>query len=193
MTGILGKKIGMTRVIQEDGTVIPVTVVECQPNIITRIKTEENDGYKALVLGLEPLKKPKKTRKFRHLKEIRVNENADYKIGDQINTQILDGLEVVTITGISRGKGFQGVIKRHNFSSGPSSHGSHHHREPGSIGQCAKPGRVNKGKKMAGRMGCDQVTRKNMTLVQIDHEKSLVAIKGPIPGAPGSLVIIKCI
>lgn len=182
----------MTRVIQEDGTVVPVTVVECTANTISAVKTADKHGYNALVLGFSPLKKEKKTKKYQHLKEIRVEDTSSFEVGKEIDTKILEGIETVSITGVSKGKGFQGVIKRHNFSRGPETHGSHHHREPGSIGQCAKPGRVNKGKKMAGRMGTDQVTRKKVKVVQIDHDKSLVALKGSVPGAPGSLVIIKC-
>lgn len=193
MTGILGTKIGMTRVILEDGTMVPVTVIECKSNLVTGIKTPEKDGYSAMVLGFGPLKKPSKTKKFRHLREIALadNEVGSIKAGDEISTQILDGSKTVTLIGVSKGKGFQGVIKRHNFSSGPESHGSHHHREPGSIGQRAKPGRVNKGKRLPGRMGCEQRTLKKVEIVKIDHQNALVAVKGPVPGAPGGLVVIK--
>ena len=188
MPGILGKKIGMTRVFQDDGRVIPITVVECTPNEVTQEKTAEKDGYPAIVLGFSKLKKPKKTRKFHYSKEFKTEE--EFKKGDKVTLDSLKEVEAVKITATSKGKGFQGVIKRHNFSRGPESHGSHHHRKPGSIGACAKPGRVHKGKKLPGRMGTDKVTLRSVKVAYLDVEKNLIGLKGPIPGPAGSLVIL---
>jgi large subunit ribosomal protein L3 len=186
MSGILGKKVGMTRLIQDDGRVIPVTVVECPPNTITQVKTVDKDGYPAIVLGFSELKKPTKTKKFKHVKEFKVEEGAEFTVTLENFLEI----KLVKITAISKGKGFQGVIKRHNFSRGPETHGSHHHREPGSIGACAKPGRVAKGKKMPGRMGTDQVTVRKVKIAHLDPSKNLIALKGAVPGPNGGLVII---
>lgn len=193
MSGIIGKKLGMTRLIEDDGRVIPVTVVICEPNEITQVKTTEKDGYPALVLGFSALKKPTKTKKFKHLKEFRISdgETENYKKGDMVTVESLQEVGVVNITATSKGKGFQGVIKRHNFSRGPETHGSHHHREPGSIGACAKPGRVAKGKKLPGRMGGAQTTIKKVKVAQVNSEKHLICLKGAVPGPNGSVVIIK--
>lgn len=189
MTGILGKKLGMTRVIQDDGSVIPITVVQCEPNTVTQIKTTEKDGYPAVVLGFAELKKPTKTRKFSHLKEFKV-ENTELKKGDKVTVESFEEGELVKVTGVSKGKGFQGVIKRYNFGRGPMSHGSHHHREPGSVGGCAKPGKIQRGKKLPGRMGTDTVTLRGMKIALIDKKNNLLGIKGPLPGANKSLIII---
>lgn len=191
MPGILGKKIGMTRVYNDEGCVIPLTVIQCTPNTVVQVKTVEKDGYPAVVLGFDALKKPSKNRKFRHLREFRISDEGSLKAGDEVKVDIFEDSEWVKVTSISKGKGFQGVIKRHNFSRGPETHGSHHHREPGSIGASARPARVHKGKKMPGRMGCDQITLKNVEIVYRDPEKNLIGIKGPISGSKGSLVIIR--
>jgi large subunit ribosomal protein L3 len=193
MSGILGKKLGMTRIFQDDGRVIPITVVKCDPNEVTQIKTVEKDGYPAIVLGFSKLKKPSKTRKFNHLKEFKIAEEEaeNYKKGDQITLENLQETEIVKVTSISKGKGFQGVIKRHNFSRGPESHGSHHHREPGSIGACAKPGRVHKGKKLPGRMGGERTTLSKVKIAYIDPKKNIIGLKGPVPGPNGGLVILR--
>jgi len=192
MSGIIGKKIGMTRLVQDDGRVIPVTVVECQPNTITQIKTADKDGYPAIVLGFSKLKKPTKTKKFRVQKEFRVEEDQleNFKKGDEITVEKLNEVEKVKIMAYSKGKGFQGVIKRHNFSRGPESHGSHHHREPGSIGACTKPGRVAKGKKLPGRMGNAKITLKNIDIAYRDPKKHVIALKCPVPGPNGAVVYI---
>lgn len=192
MPGILGKKIGMTRLIQDDGRVIPLTVVHCEGNQVVQIKTVEKDGYPAVVLGFGALSRPTKNRKFRYCREFRLPEgDSSLKTGDLLGVDQFEASEKVKVTGTSKGKGFQGVIKRHNFSRGPETHGSHHHREPGSIGARAKPGRVHKGKRMAGRMGNDTVTLKQTEIVYLDAAKQLIGIKGPVPGGNGSLVIIK--
>lgn len=193
MSGIIGKKVGMTRLIQDDGRVIPVTVVECEPNEVLQVKTTEKDGYPAIVLGFSKLKKAKKTKKFYHQKEFRVAEDQleSYKKGDQVTLDKLVEEEIVKITSISKGKGFQGVIRRHNFSRGPETHGSHHHRRPGSIGACAKPGRVAKGKKLPGQMGGKQVSINKVKISHIDPSKNLICLKGAVPGPNGGVVIIR--
>lgn len=190
MPGIIGKKLGMSQVIQDDGRVIPVTYVQCDPNEVVCIKTEEKDGYPAIVLGFDEYKNPSKNKKFKSVKEFRVDNTDEYKKGQKVTLDILNDVEAVTVCSVSKGKGYQGVIKRHNFSRGPETHGSHHHREPGSIGMCAKPGRVIKGKKMPGQMGNAKVTLKNRSVVSLVPGKNIVTIKGPIPGANNGYVYI---
>ena len=190
MPGIIGKKLGMSQVIQDDGRVIPVTFVKCDPNEIVYIKTEEKDGYPAIVLGFDAYKNPSKNKKFKTLKEFRVEDVSGYKKGQEITLESMKEVESVTVTAISKGKGYQGVIKRHKFSRGPETHGSHHHREPGSIGMCAKPGRVIKGKKMPGHMGSQTVTLKDRSGVTLAYEQNVLGIKGPIPGANNTYMYI---
>jgi len=191
MSGIIGKKIGMTRIIQDDGRVIPITVIQCEPNEITQVKTIGKDGYPAIVLGFSKLKKPSKTKKFKHVKEFRIKEGDQYEKGGKISLENFTELEKVNITSISKGKGFQGVIKRHNFSRGPETHGSHHHREPGSVGACTKPGRVAKGKKLPGRMGNASVTIKGARIIKLDAERNIICLSCPIPGPNGGIVTIR--
>ena len=191
MIGILGKKLGMTRVIQDDGRVIPITVVQCEPNEVTQVKTAEKDGYPAVVLGFSALKKPKKTRKFKFQREVKLDEGQEFKKGDLISLKDFNEIKKVFVTATSKGKGFQGVIKRHNFSRGPETHGSHHHREPGSVGACAKPGRVAKGKKLPGHMGNKKVTLKGVEIVYLDAKNNLIGLKGPLPGPNKGLIFIK--
>ncbi len=192
MAGILGKKIGMTRVIADDGGVIPVSVIECKHNEIMHIKTTEKDGYPALILGFDELKKPKKTRKFRHLSEFKIEADSEKKKGEKISVEDFKEVKGVKIIGCSKGKGTAGVIKRHNFSRGPETHGSHHHRQPGSnAGVVTGTGRTPKGKKFAGRMGNDKVTKRNTPLISVDVEKNLLVVKGPIPGSIGSLIRVE--
>ena len=191
MPGIIGKKLGMSQVIQDDGRVIPVTYITCEPNEVVCVKTVDKDGYPAIVLGFDAYKNPSKNKKFKALKEFRVESSDEFKKGQKISVDMLKEVEAVTITGSSKGRGYQGVIKRHNFSRGPETHGSHHHRKPGSIGMCAKPGRVLKGKKMPGHMGNDTVTLKNRPLITVEPSENVIAIKGPLPGAKNSYVYIK--
>lgn len=195
MSGILGKKLGMTRLLQDDGRVIPVTVVQCDPNEIAQVKTVEKDGYPAIVLGFSKLKKPSKTKKFRFVREFKVSEKdlENYKKGDHVTLEALKEVALVKVTSISKGKGFQGVMKKYNFHGGPRSHGSHFMREPGSVGTCAKPGRVHKGKKLPSRMGFEQVTIKRVKVAHLDTEKHIVCLKGAVPGPNGGLVTIKTI
>lgn len=202
MKGILGRKIGMTQIFTEVGAVVPVTVVEAGPVVVTQIKTVEKDGYNAVQVGFgdvkeKSLNKPQKghlaaanTLK-KHLKEFRVDSVEGYTVGQEIKADLFAAGEMVDVSGISKGKGFQGPIKRHGQSRGPESHGSRYHRRPGSMGACSFPGRVFKNKKLAGHMGSVKVTVQNLEVVRIDAEKNLILVKGAIPGAKGSVVTIK--
>ena len=202
MKGILGKKIGMTQIFTEHGEVIPVTVVEAGPVVVTQIKTTENDGYTAIQVGFQDAKekslnKPQKghlaaanTLK-KHLKEFRVDSVEEYTVGQEIKADLLAAGELIDVTGISKGKGFQGPIKRHGQSRGPETHGSRYHRRPGSMGACSYPGRVFKNKKLAGHMGSVKVTVQNLEVVRVDADKNFILVKGAIPGAKGSVVTIK--
>lgn len=190
MTGLIGKKLGMTRVIQDDGRVIPMTVIQCEPNVIAQIKTVEKDGYPAIVLGFSQLKKPTKTQKFYVLKEFRIKGDEQVKTGDTVTVEMFKEGDVVSVTGTSKGKGFQGVVKRHHMAGGPASHGSHFHREPGSVGARAKPGKILRGKRMAGHMG-DETTTIRTSVVYLDSKKNLVGIKGAVPGGNNGIVSLK--
>jgi large subunit ribosomal protein L3 len=200
--GILGRKIGMTQVFTKSGRLVPVTVVQVDKNVVTQIKTLENDGYEAIQLGFKDTKEKNttkasightnkaKTTPKRFFKEIRgVNVN-EYTLGQEISADVFASGEVVDVTGITKGKGFQGVIKRHNQSRGPMGHGSHYHRRPGSMGTM-RPMRVFKGKKLPGHMGTLTVTIQNLEVVAIDMENGLILVKGNIPGPKQSLVTIK--
>lgn len=201
MKGILGRKIGMTEVFTKDGKLIPVTVVEVTPNIVMQVKTLEKDGYNAIQLGaiekkeknatkpeLGNAKKAKTTPK-RFLKEIRDYE-GEYQIGDKVSADVFVAGEAVDVTGTSKGKGFQGVIKRHNQSRGPMTHGSHYHRGPGSMGTML-PKRVLKGKNLPGHMGMETVTIQNLEIVEVNVEENYILVSGNVPGAKNSLVLIK--
>lgn len=202
MKGILGKKIGMTQIFTEHGEVIPVTVVEAGPVVVTQVKTTENDGYTAIQVGFgdakeKSLNKPQKghlaaanTLK-KHLKEFRVDSVEGYTVGQEIKADLFAAGELIDVTGISKGKGFQGPIKRHGQSRGPESHGSRYHRRPGSMGACSYPGRVFKNKKLAGHMGSVKVTVQNLEVVRVDADKNFILVKGAIPGAKGSVVTLK--
>ena len=202
MKGILGKKLGMTQIFTEEGIVVPVTVVEAGPNVVTQVKTVEKDGYNAIQVGFEDAKekslnKPQKghlaaanTLK-KHLKEFRVDSVEEYTVGQEIKADLFAAGEKIDVTGTSKGKGFQGPIKRHGQSRGPESHGSRYHRRPGSMGACSYPGRVFKNKKLAGHMGSVKVTVQNLEVVRVDADKNFILVKGAIPGAKGSVVTIK--
>jgi len=202
MKGILGKKVGVTQIFDETGNIIPVTVIEAGPCFVTQVKTEERDGYQAIQLGFEEIK-PKRLTKgqlghlrksdlppLRHLREIRVDDVSGYEEGQKIRVSIFDIGDLVDVTGISKGKGFAGVVKRHGFKGGPKTHGqSDRHRAPGSIGHI--PGRVSKGKRMAGHMGNEQVTVQNLRVALVDPERNLLAVKGAVPGARNGLLLIR--
>ena len=201
MKGILGRKVGMTQVFTKDGKLIPVTVVEVEPNVVMQVKTLEKDGYSAVQLGVFE-KSEKKANKAeagrakaanttpkRFLKEIRDVE-ASYNVGDAVGASIFEIGDVVDVTGVTKGKGFQGVIKRHNQSRGPMTHGSHYHRRPGSLGTML-PKRVLKGKKLAGHMGVDTVTIQNLEIIEVNEAENYILVSGNVPGAKNSLVLIK--
>ena len=202
MKGILGKKLGMTQIFTAEGIVVPVTVVEATPNVVTQIKTVEKDGYSAIQVGFEDAKekslnKPQKGHLAaanvlkKHLKEFRVDSVEDFTVGQEIKADLFAAGVIIDVTGISKGKGFQGPIKRHGQSRGPESHGSRYHRRPGSMGACSFPGRVFKNKKLAGHMGSVKVTVQNLEVVRVDADKNLILVKGAIPGAKGSVVTLK--
>nr|WP_291347554.1 50S ribosomal protein L3 [Desulfobacula sp.] len=194
MSALLGKKIGMTNVFSSDGKLVPVTVVQVGPCVVTQLKTKETDGYNALQLGfdekpVEKLNKPmaghlKKAgdKGFRVLREFRTDDLEDVEAGATIGIDVFAVGDKVNISGISKGRGFQGTIKRHGFSRGPETHGSRNHRKPGSIGNSAWPGKVFKGKKLPGHMGTNRETVKNLTIVDIKHEDNLLLVKGAVPG-----------
>ncbi len=202
MKGILGRKIGMTQVFTESGKLIPVTAVYVEPNVVTQIKTKENDGYEAIQLGFDTKREKLATkaiaghtakanttpkRCFKEIKGVDINE---YTVGQEVKADIFTAGEVVDVTGTTKGKGFQGVIKRHGQSRGPMGHGSHYHRRPGSMGTM-RPMRVFKGKKLAGHMGTLTVTIQNLEIVSVDMENNVILIKGNIPGPKQGLVIIR--
>ena len=202
MKGILGKKLGMTQIFTEEGIVVPVTVVEAGPNVVTQVKTVEKDGYNAIQVGFEDAKekslnKPQKGHLAaanvlkKHLKEFRVDAVEEFTVGQEIKADLFAAGEKIDVTGTSKGKGFQGPIKRHGQSRGPESHSSRYHRRPGSMGACSFPGRVFKNKKLAGHMGSVKVTVQNLEVVRVDADKNLILVKGAIPGPKGSMVTIK--
>ena len=200
--GVIGKKVGMTQIFNEEGLAVPVTVIKVDPIVVTQIKTVETDGYNAIQVGTVAAKEKHLTKaqighfaknkleNFRHLQEFRVDNPQDYTVGQQIELSVLSDVQKVDVTGTSIGKGFQGTVKRHNFSRGPMAHGSKNHREPGSIGAGTTPSRVIKGKRMAGNMGNERVTITKLKLVKVDSENSLILIKGSVPGSEGKLVTI---
>jgi len=203
MSALLGKKIGMTNVFSTDGKLVPVTVVQVGPCVVTQVKTKETDGYNALQLGfdekpVEKLNKPmaghlKKTgdKGFRVLREFRTDDAQTIEPGATIGIDMFVIGDRVNISGISKGRGFQGTIKRHGFSRGPETHGSRNHRKPGSIGNSAWPGRVFKGKKLPGHMGTNRETVKNLTIVDIKHDDNLLLVKGPVPGFKTGILEVK--
>ena len=205
MKAILGRKIGMTQIFTEEGKVVPVTVVESGNNVVLRSKTIESDGYNAVQLGFGEVKekhvnkpdmgqfKKAGVAPVKFVREMRLNAPTEYKVGDTVGVDIFAAGELVDVTGTSKGKGFAGGIKRHNFARGPMGHGSKSHREPGSTGAMISGpgGRVLKGKKLPGRMGSEKVTVQRLTIVRVDAERNLILIKGAIPGAKKSFVVIK--
>ncbi|UCF85222.1 MAG: 50S ribosomal protein L3 [Desulfobacteraceae bacterium] len=199
---LFGKKLGMTRHFLEEGRSVPVTVLKIGPCFVIQKKTIEKDGYNAIQIGYEPQKenrvnKPLRghfkaagERYFTHLKEIRVNDPEIFEIGQEIKSDVFGVNELVHVSGTSKGRGFSGVIKRWGFSGGRKTHGSRSHRIPGSIGCSATPGRVQKGKKLPGRMGCQRVTIKNLKVVDVRPEMNVVLVEGAVPGSPNGLVEI---
>lgn len=203
MKAVLGRKIGMTQVFSEDGRLIPVTVVEAGPMVVTQLKTKENDGYTAVQVAYGEVKEKKVNKPMRghfakagvgfkkFVREFRVEDPSAYALAQEIKVDVFEAGEKVDAIGTSKGKGFQGTIKRHNQSRGPMSHGSRYHRGPGSMGAASDPSRVFKGKKLPGHMGAKRVTIQNLEIVRVDAEKNLLLIKGAIPGPKKGLVVIR--
>ena len=201
--GIIGKKVGMTQIFDEKGNVIPVTAIETEGNIVAQIKTVETDGYQSVQLGYGDVKdkhinKPEaghfakaKLPNKKHLREFRLDSVENYKVGDEVKVDIFEAGEKVDIQGTSKGKGFQGVIKRHGQHRGPMGHGSMYHRRPGSMGSTSTPGRVFKGKKLPGQMGKVTVTIQNLEIVKVDTDKNVLLVKGSVPGPKGAILKVK--
>ncbi|MGL0822793.1 50S ribosomal protein L3 [Vibrio vulnificus] len=204
MIGLIGRKVGMTRVFTEDGVSIPVTVIEVEANRVAQVKTLETDGYEAIQVTAGT-KKANRVNKAeaghfakagveagRGLWEFRLENGEEFAVGSELTVELFNEVKKVDVTGTSKGKGFQGTVKRWNFRTQDMTHGnSLSHRAPGSIGQCQTPGRVFKGKKMAGHMGAERVTTQNLEIVRVDAERNLLLIKGAVPGATGGNVIVK--
>ena len=200
---ILGKKLGMTQVFAEDGRVIPVTVVEAGPCVVVQKKTADADGYSAIQVGFGDIReklvnKPMKGHfakaglsAKRHLKELRLADADSYEVGQELKADIFAEGEKVDVSGITKGKGFAGVIKRHNQHRGPMSHGSHYHRGPGSMGACSSPSKVFKGKGLPGHMGATKVTTMNLEVVRVDADRNFILIKGALPGPKGAILTIR--
>ncbi|OFK80309.1 50S ribosomal protein L3 [Anaerosphaera sp. HMSC064C01] len=203
MNGILAKKIGMTQVFEESGNLVPVTVLQAGPMVVVQKKTVETDGYNAIVVGFGEIneKNVNKPRKGqfkkanasykRYLREFKVEDVEKYNLGDEITVEIMDGVEFVDVIGTSKGKGTQGVIKRHGFGRGRESHGSKFHRMPGGMGAATWPGKVFKGHRMMGRMGNERVTVQNLKVVKVDKENGIILIKGAVPGPKKGLITVR--
>ncbi len=202
--GLLGKKLGMTQVWDENNRVVPVTVISAASNVVTQVRSADTDGYTAVQLGFGEVKPTQVTKPLaghfaragvtprRHLVEIRTADAAGYSLGQELSADLFNAGERVDVTGTSKGKGFAGVMKRHGFHGVSASHGSHrNHRKPGSIGGCATPARVFKGLRMAGRMGVETVTTQNLTVHAVDADKGLLLVKGAVPGPKGTVVIVR--
>ncbi len=202
--GLLGTKLGMTQVWDADNKVVPVTVIQAGPCVVTQIRTADNDGYSAVQLGFGAVKAKKVTKPAaghfdkagvtprKHLVELRTADASTYTLGQELNADVFSADDVVDVTGVTKGKGTAGVMKRHGFKGLRASHGVHRkHRAPGSIGGCATPGRVFKGLRMAGRMGADKVTVQNLTVHSVDAERGLILVAGAVPGANGGLVVLR--
>lgn len=200
---ILGRKIGMTQVWNDKDEVVPVTVIQAGPCAVSQVKTVESDGYSAVQIGFGDIKlknvnKPMKghfdkagVKPVRYLREVRVPEGEEHTCGELVTVADFANVAKVDVTGRSKGKGFQGTIKRHNFNSGPTTHGSHFHRTHGSVGQCSTPSRVHKGVKMPGQMGNKRVTVRNLKVVRVDEEQNLILVCGAVPGNNKGLVIVR--
>jgi large subunit ribosomal protein L3 len=197
--GVIGRKVGMTQVFAEDGTMVPVSVLSVEPNTVTEIRTLERDGYTAVQVGAGSARRVSKPRlgqlkglpRVRDVREFRVLDIGGYEVGQTLDVGLFEAGESVDITGLSKGKGFAGTIKRHHFRRGPETHGSDSHRAPGSIGGGTTPGKVFKGTPMAGHMGHERVTIKAATIVRADAERNLLLVRGPVPGPRNALVLVR--
>ena len=201
--GLIGKKLGMTQIFDEQGKVIPVTVIEAGPCVVAQVKTVETDGYNAIQLGFGDVKESKinkpekghfaksKLTPKKHLREFRLDSVENINVGDELKADTFTAGDQLDIQGTSKGKGFQGVIKRHGQSRGPMGHGSMYHRRPGSMGPTSTPGRVFKGKKLPGHMGSQTITIQNLEVVRVDLDKNVILVKGSVPGAKGAKLKLK--
>jgi large subunit ribosomal protein L3 len=201
--GLIGRKLGMTRLFGDDGTVVPVSVIEATPNTVTRLRTLEQDGYAALQLGAgvaRRLTKPaagqfkaldRDRQQPARVREFRVDATDDYEVGQTLDVSLFEVGELVDVTGVSRGKGFAGTIARHNFKRGPKTHGSNNYRQPGSIGAGTTPGRVFKGTPMGGHMGDERVTVKKLRVEKVDAERNLLLLRGAVPGARNAVLLVR--
>ena len=201
--GLIGRKLGMMRVFGDDGRVIPVSVIEALPNTVARIRTEERDGYTALQLGTGTARRltkpvagqlkslPREAQKLATLREFRIEAVEGFELGQRLDVTLFAPGDLVDVTGVSKGHGFTGVIARHGFRRGPKTHGSDHHRAPGSIGAGTFPGRVWKNTRMAGKMGDERVTVKKLSVVRVDGERNLLLVKGAVPGARNATVMVR--
>ena len=200
---LIGKKLGMTQIFEESGKVVPVSVIEAGPCPIVQVKTAEKEGYTAIQIGFDEVKESRISKSEnghfkkanvaprRILREIRVGDASSFKVGDTLDVKVFEGAKIVHVTGISKGKGFAGTIRRHHFQRGRKTHGNKNYREPGSVGASAFPSRTFPGKRLPGRMGGVQRTTRNLTLVQIDAENNLLFVKGSIPGANNGIVFVR--
>lgn len=203
INAIYGRKIGMTQIWDENDNLVPVTVIQAEPNKVCQVKTAATDGYEAVQLGFGTIKEKKVNKPYgghfaklgteptRYLREVRVENASEYHVGDLQTVASFADVKAVDVQGTSKGKGFAGVIKRYGFAGGPGGHGAHFHRAPGSIGQCATPSRVFKGVRLPGHMGCDTVTVRNLKIMRIDEEQNLILVKGAIPGSKNGIVRVR--
>ena len=201
--GLIGKKIGMTQIFDEAGKVIPVTVIEAGPCVVAQVKTDDTDGYTAIQLGFGDIKEKKLNKPTKghftkvnvtpkkHLREFRLDSVEGYTVGQELKADVFTAGDKLDIQGTSKGKGFQGVIKRHGQSRGPMGHGSMYHRRPGSMGPTSTPGRVFKGKKLPGHMGAQTISIQNLEVVRVDLDKNVILVKGSVPGAKGAILKLK--
>lgn len=200
---VFGKKLGMTQLFNDNDEVVAVSVIAVEPNVVTQLRTTDTDGYEAVQLGFGAIKEYKVNKPMaghfkkqgaparRYLREVRVDAASDHKVGEEVGLSAFADVKKVDVTGVSKGKGFAGVMRRYGFAGGPGGHGAHFHRAPGSVGQCATPSRVFKGVRLPGHMGCDRVTVKNLEVVRIDEESNVILVKGAIPGGKNGIVRIR--
>lgn len=203
INAIYGKKIGMTQIWDENDNLIPVTVIQAEPNKVCQVKTTATDGYEAVQLGFGTIKEKKVNKPYgghfaklgteptRYLREVRVEDASSYNVGDMQTVAAFVDAKQVDVQGVSKGKGFAGVMKRYGFGGGPGGHGAHFHRAPGSIGQCATPSRVFKGVRLPGHMGCDTVTVRNLKVMRVDEDQNLILVKGAIPGGKNGIIRVR--
>ena len=200
---LIGRKLGMTQIFEESGRVVPVSIIEAGPCAIVQVKTPEKEGYAAIQIGFDEVKEARQTKAEvghtkkanvtprRVLREVRVDDASAFKVGETLDVKVFEGTQIVHVTGTSKGRGFTGTVKRHNFQRGKKTHGNKNYKEPGSVGASAFPSRIFPGKRMPGRMGGVKRTTRNLTLVQIDAENNLLFVKGSIPGANNGIVFVR--